>query len=469
MMRRPLLLIVLLLASCHVALAQKRAFALEDLYRIKNVSEVHLSPDGKSIIYMLTTSDLARAQRTNQLWIMDAGGENARLISPAGTNVVSPRFSPDGSLIAFISTLDGNANLYLMNASGGDARQLTKISTGVSDPLWSPDGKWIAFSTEVYPECGGDDACNKRIADRWAQGPLKAHMGDDLLYRHWNAWRDGTRTHIFLASVATGEVRDLTPGEIDAPTFQLGGPLQYDFSPDGTELAYVSNHDRDLASSTNNDLWLLSLTDVNAKPRNITASNRAYDGSPKYSPDGSFIAYRMQRQLGYESDLFRLALYDRKTGTSRVLTESFRNWVDEFEWAEDSRSIFFNSGVEGVNPIYRLELGSGKITEIFRDRTIGDLNFSRDGRRLVYTMRSTGEPAEIYSADLNIPAGNSGMANTAAMRRRLSKMSRVLLLTAPSVARPTGMPALRSAGMGVTPMASLRYVLGAWAIPTWPR
>jgi dipeptidyl aminopeptidase/acylaminoacyl peptidase len=401
MMRRQLLLLVVLLVTCGHAFAQKRAFTLEDLYRTKNVSDVHVSPAGDHIVYVLATSDLARARRSSQIWIMDSAGRNQRRLSPEGINASSPRFSPDGRQLSFIMAKEGSANIFLIGTEGGEARQLTSISTGAYDQLWSPDGKWMAFSTDVYPECGGDDACNKKIAERWEQGPLKAHMADDLLYRHWNAWKDGTRTHIFLASVATGEVRDLTPGDFDSPTFQLGGPLQYDFSPDAAELVFVSNHDKNLASSTNNDLWLLSLTEANARPRNITSSNPAYDGSPMYSPDGRFLAYRMQKQPGYESDLFRLAVYDRRAGTSTVLTESFRNWVDEFEWAEDSKTIFFNSGVEGVNPVYRLDIASQKITEIFQDRTIGDLNYSRDGRRLIYTMRSTGQPAEIYSADLS--------------------------------------------------------------------
>ncbi|HJQ71547.1 MAG TPA: S9 family peptidase [Blastocatellia bacterium] len=397
MRQRLLSLLIILPVAVATAYAQKRAFTIEDLYRIKSVSDLHVSPDGKSVIYVVSTPDLARAKRASQLWMIDIDGRNARRLSDGETNVSSPVFSPDGKSIAFVSTKEGSANLYVMPRAGGEWRQVTNISTGVSDPLWSPDGKWVAFSTDVYPECGGDDNCNKRIAERWEKGSLKAHMADGLLYRHWTAWRDGTRTHIFLANLSTGDVKDLTPGQFDAPTFQLGGPLQYDFSPDGKELVYVSNHDKQLASSTNNDLWLISLTDRDARPRNITASNPAYDGSPKYSPDGRFIAYRMQKQPGYESDLFRIALYDRASGQSRVLTESFRNWVDEFAWSDDSRSIYFSGPVEGQNPIYRLDPATGAMNQIIADKTIDAFEFAPGEKSLVYIKRSVGEPAEIFS------------------------------------------------------------------------
>ncbi|MEK6320082.1 MAG: S9 family peptidase [Acidobacteriota bacterium] len=399
-MRKWFLLAIVWLVIPFTAQAQKRAFAIEDFYRVKPISDVHVSPDGKSVIYLLTTFDLPRAKRVSHIWMMGIDGGNARQLTSGDTGENSPIFSPDGKWILYISSKDGSAQLYLLPATGGEAKKLTNISTGVYDPLWSPDAKWVAFSSDVYPECGGDDACNKKIADTWSKGPLKAHTADSLLYRHWTEWKDGTRTHIFLANAATGEAREVTPGDFDSPPFQLGGPRQYDFSPDGKELVFVSNHDKQPASSTNNDLWLISLSGAQAQPRNITATNLAYDGGPKYSPDGKYIAYRMQKQPGYESDLFRLAIYDRATRASAVLTESFRNWVDEFQWSDDSKSIYFAAPVEGQTPVYRLDLASKAITQVLVDRTI--LGWELSGKRLLYARSSVGEPVEIFSADISV-------------------------------------------------------------------
>jgi dipeptidyl aminopeptidase/acylaminoacyl peptidase len=392
--------VIFSLALSGFAYAQKRAFTIEDLYRIKNVSDVHISPEGKSVTYLVTESDLPRAKRTSHIWLMDIDGRNPRQLTNSARGESSPRFSPDGKSLLFISSRDGSSNLYLIPVAGGEARRLTNISTSISDPVWSPDSKWIAFSSDVYPECGADDACNKKTGETWSNGPLKAHMADSLLYRHWTDWKDGTRTHIFLASVENGSVRDLTPGDFDSPTFQLGGPLQYDFAPDSSEIVFVSNRDRSPASSTNNDLWLLSLREAGAKARNITPSNPAYDGSPKYSPDGKFLAYRMQKQPGYESDLFRIALYDRNSAAATVLTDSFNNWVTSIEWSADSRTIYFSAEVEGQSPIYRIDVASKSISRLLADKAIDEYEFTRDGRRMVYSRRSTGEPSEIFSVEV---------------------------------------------------------------------
>src|ERR1700721_4839595 len=138
--------------------------------------------------------------------------------------------------------------------------------------------------------------------------------------------------------------RDPPPGGYDSPVFSLGGQDDYAFSPDGQEICYTSNHDKNEAASTNNDLWIVSVSGGPAQttgqtlPKNITADNPASDSTPLYSPDGRYIAYRAQQRPGYESDRFGLMLYDRKTGEKKNLTENFDRWVGTIAWAPNSEN-----------------------------------------------------------------------------------------------------------------------------------
>jgi len=412
----------LIIAACVAtpALAQKRAFAIDDLYRLQSPSELQVSKDGARAVYTIATSDLGRAKRSTHVWLMNLSTAEARQLTEGESSESSPTFSPDGKVVGFIRTHDGEAHLYLLPLDGGEARQLTHVPAGVSDPVWSPDGQWIAFSSDIYPECNGDVDCSKRIAERWQQGHLKAHIADALLYRHWTDWKDGKRTHVFLVNVATGAERDVTPGDRDSPPFQLGGPPQYAFAPDSSELCFVSNPDGVPALSTNNDLWLLPLREANAVARNITAANKAYDGSPKYSPDGRYIGYRTQKVPGYESDLFRLAVYDRSSGRPEILTETFRDWIDDFAWADDGKSMVFQAQHQGQTPLYRYSLGSKAIVQILADKTIDAWALVGGRQQVAYIRRSVAEPAELFIVDV-------GSGDRPSMPRQLTHLNDAFL------------------------------------------
>ncbi|MDZ7372949.1 MAG: S9 family peptidase [candidate division KSB1 bacterium] len=396
MRTRVLNLVALFLCAVGVQAASKRPFTIEDLYRIKNVADPQISPDGRYIAFVVTEYQLHEGKSNSDIWLMASDGTGLRRLTHSEEADWHPRWSPDGKTLLFLSTRKDGAQIWLLPVEGGEPRQLTRISTGVSDPVWSPDGQRIAFSSSVFPECGANDSCNKAIQEKMDKGPIQAHLADELLYRHWDFWKDGKVVHTFLVDVQTGEVRDLTPGPFDAPAFSLEGGRGYAFSPDGKELCFVSNHDRDQALSTNKDLWIVPVEGGEAV--NITADNPAYDADPLYSPDGRYIAYRMQKVPGYESDRFRLALYDRKTGQKRVLTEGFDNWVDDFRWSPDSRSIYFIGEVRGHFPLYRVDIQSGKIALVLDDKTIDSFEIAPDGRWFAYVRRSVAEPREVYRA-----------------------------------------------------------------------
>ncbi len=380
------------------AWAGKKAFTIEDLYHIKSVRDPQISPDGKWVAFVVTEYQLHEGKSNSEIYAMRIDGSDLHQLTNNPAADYSPRWSPDGRDILFISTREKGAQLWLLPFHGGEPKQLTHISTGVSGPIWSPDGKWVAFSSSVFPECGADDACNKEIQDAMDEGPVQAHLADELLYRHWTSYRDGRYTHTMLLNVESGEIRDLTPGKYDSPPFALGGGQGFVFSPNGKELCFVSNHDKNQALSTNKDLFLLSLDGGEA--RNITADNKAYDADPQYSPDGRYIAYRTQKVPGYESDRFRLALYDRKTGEKRIITEPFDNWVESFQWAPDGKSIYFTADVKGHYPLYRVDIRSGKIQQVLDAKTIDAFTISPKGKWIVLARRSVAEPREIWRATI---------------------------------------------------------------------
>jgi len=380
----------------------KRAFEIADYYRTAFVGSPATSSDGEQVAFAVTRYNLEAGESWSEIWLMAADGSGLRQMTQGRHHDSSPVFSPDGKKLVFVSDRSASSQLYVMPVDGGESSQLTHFPLGVSNPVWSPDGTWIAVQSEVYPECGADADCNSTIADAVAAGPLKVRTADELLYRHWTSWRDGRFAHVLLVEAETGEVvRDVTPGRWDSPTFAVGGGGGFAFSPDGRELSFVSNHERDQARSTNSDLWVVAVDaeTVDPTPVNITKANGGWDGDPVYSPDGRFIAFRSQAGAGYESDLYRIGLYDRRTRTTRYLTgrENFDNWINDLRWSPDSKALFFSGNEAGETPIFRLPLADDAASKIVTDGALVGWDLAADGRSVVYVRSKVGEPTEVYS------------------------------------------------------------------------
>ena len=391
-------LLISLFAIISVASAQERRFTIDDLLKVRRVGDPQVSPKGDLVAFTVTDVDKVANRSTTQIYLVPIAGGEVRQLTNDEHSSMTPRWSPDGEKLAFISARDGDDEIWTIDISSGALKKVSTISTGAGDPVWSPDGSWIAFVSDIYPECK-DDACNKRRADEAANSKAKAHVADRLLFRHWKAWKDGTRTHVFVVSSAGGEAKDMTPGDYDAPPFSLGGPTDYAFSPDSKELAFTSNHDKVEATSTNADVWIVPVRGGTAK--NITVNNRGYDGSPQYSPDGRYIAYRSQVTPGYESDRFRLMLYDRKTNRAISLSESLDSWVDEFTFSPDGKTIYLAAEDRGREPIYSVSVAGGPVKKVIAEGFNGDIHVTKDGSTFVFSRSSMAKPSEIYRANID--------------------------------------------------------------------
>src|SRR5262245_26087877 len=218
------------LTSSLNAQTSSRPFTIADLLNVRRVADPQLSPDGKWIAYTIADTDKAANRRTNRIYVVSVDGGDSRKLDTGEASVLAHRWSPDGRKLAFIAAKEGVPQIHTIDISNGEIKTITMITTGAGGPVsWSPDGKWLAFVSDVYPDCSTED-CNKEREEEAGRTKVKAKIADRLLYRHWNGWKDGKRSHVLIVSSDGGASKDVTPGDYDAPPFSLGGPDDYAFS-----------------------------------------------------------------------------------------------------------------------------------------------------------------------------------------------------------------------------------------------
>lgn len=385
-----LTILALSLAAIATATAQEsRRFTIEDMMKVRRVADPRVSPNGKRVAFTIGDVNFDGNRVINQIYVMPlGGGAEIKRLTSGDKSASAPRWSPDGKKIAYVT----GSQIWVMDDDGDDKHQVTKISTGAGGPVWSPDGKWIAFISEVYPDCK-DDACNKRKDEAAEASKVKAHITERLLFRHWDEWRDVKRTHLFVVESKGGVAREITPGDFDSPPYAAASSVDYAFSPDGKEIAFVRNPDKVEAISTNSDLFVVSLS--GGIPINITLRNKGYDVGPVYTPDGKSILYRSQATAGFEADRWRLMNYNRATGTSTEIPRGFDLQVDELALSPDGNSVYFTAGERGHQPIYKVALAGGRPAKVVADVVAGGLQVAPD-ETLVFSSSSIAAPPEIY-------------------------------------------------------------------------
>ena len=382
----------------------KHPITFDDMIHMHRVGDPQISPDGKWVAYAVATPDMEANRNASNVWLVSTEGAAPIQLTQSGHDS-GPVWSPDAKTIAFISSRAGESQVYILSMDGGEAHAWTHLSTGAEMVKWSPDGKTIAFTSSVYPDCK-DDACNKLRDEEKGKSKVKAHVADHLLYRHWTHWSEGKRSHLFVVPApsapdqaeASAAPRDLSEGaDYDIPPDERSGPEDIGFSPDSKEICFTAVTDKVEAISTNGDLFLVP-TAGGAQPKKIT-TNPGFDGDPVYSPDGKYIAYHAQLTPEYESDRWRVMLYDRQGGKSENLSETFDRSADQLAWSADSKKIYFVAENETLQPVYAIEARVGaQPQKVVAEGFNTGLSISGDGKTLSFERSSLTMPAELFAA-----------------------------------------------------------------------
>jgi dipeptidyl aminopeptidase/acylaminoacyl peptidase len=372
---------------------------IADLLGAVRVSEPQLSPDGKTVAFVRTTTDVATGKRNADIWVVPADGSGAPKLFIGGEKTEnSPRWSPDGKSLAFISNRDGEMQVYVADAGGGSIRQVTKVAAGAQPPLvFSPDSSMLAFVSDVKT---GEDA------------PANVHVLTRLLYRHWDEWRENVRHHVFVVPAAGPSgggdpiAKDLTPGDVDSPPTQQEDAA-IAFTPDSREVVFVSNRDGNdkEAYSTNNDVWSVPVT--GGTPKKLT-DNPAADVQPVFSRDGKYLFVRAQRRPQFESDRWYIEIYNRATGAKRTLFESPDLSVADFKVAADGSAVAFIATNKGEDNLFRVPLDgggpAGPPEQLTRGGSVSAFDFGPDFA--TFARSSLTGPTEIFRvtrASMNTP------------------------------------------------------------------
>ena len=400
----------LALANAPLTAQQRRVMTFDDLAGVEQVADAQLAPDGRFVLYVVRVTDVAGNRRLATTYVQPVAGGEARAFPDDTTRATEARWSPDGRLVAYVA----RGQLWVASADGSGRRKLTQLTGGAAGPAWSPVGERLAFTSGVYPDCR-DDACNADHAAKAEASKVKAHITDGLMYRHWNQWDDGTRSHLFVVGADGAGLADLTPSATyDVPPGPFGGSDGYAWSSDGRELAYTAKlATADQAWTTDVNVYTVSAS--GGASTNRTAGNLGADQNPVYAPDGSAIYYVSQRRAGFEADKWRLMRLDRATGVATELLPSWDRSVDAIIPTADGRALLLQAQDRGRTAFFRYQpsAGKGTVSAIVTEGHNGSLTTGANGT-MAWMHDDATHPAEVWIGAL----GDGTVRDAHAITRR---------------------------------------------------
>ncbi len=377
------LLAVLFLVQPLAAQTGKRALRSDDLYRLRDVHDPQRSPDGKWVAYTVSTVDTARDRNIAHIWIVSWDGTQQMQLTKSPESESSPRWSPDGAWLTFLSSGDGSdgAQLWRVRPHGGVPERVSSVPGGIVDYAWSPNTRWLVLVVSDTGAAKSKSGTKPPIViDRYH---FKTDPGGYVLDAH---------DHLALLDLAEQRVEPLTSGPFDD-----SDPV---WSPDGTRIAFVSKRVAgDPDRSVNDDIFVIN-AQRGAQPKRLTTYDGEDDGRIAWSPDGSRIAYLTGVGLPDHSfRMWKLAVIPSDGGTSTVLSASLDRQVIEPAWSVDGSSIYVLEEDDRSQYVAKVSASGGRVERVAGEkRMITSLAIGRDGAATL-TAASDSEPPEIYALD----------------------------------------------------------------------
>ncbi len=409
----------LLFTVAATALVAAKGLTVDDMLAMQRVSDPQVSPDGKWVAFSVRETDLDANRGRFDIWVTAVDGSTpaTRLTShPEVDN--EGRWSGDGKWLYFMSTRSGRSQVWRIKPAGGEAEQVTKLDTDINGFKLMPDGKRLVLAVDVWPEAKTLAESVKKD-EAQAKKKSKAHVYDQLMFRHWDQWEDGKYSHLFVWS-GDADVRDLTPGlTTDTPIHPFGGMDQVTVSPDGKSVAYVARvGGKEIAWTTNTDVFLVSTDGKGAKAIDITVGNKAYDFDPMFSPDGKTIALLAMKRPGFEADRQRISLYDVASKKTKVVADNWDRSAGAITWSKDGKTIYTYADNLGQQSIFAVDLAAGTTKVLVEKGTNNSVALAGD--RLVFMKDSLKMPAEIFTMKAD---GSDLKQLTSFNKERVAKIS----------------------------------------------
>jgi len=397
-MRRSALLVaaIVLTMTPNLSAAETHPFNVHDMWSMKRISDPHLSPDGKWVLFALRTTDFEANKGRTDLWIVGVDGKGLRQLTSDPATDSGARWSPDGAWIYFLSTRSGSSQVWKQPAGGEDAIQVTTLPVDVANLVVSGDGAHLAFSASVFPGAS-IDATAKQLADT-AASPETGQVYDSLFIRHWDTWRNGTRSHVFVIPTAGGTAVDVMRDmDADSPSQPFGGPEEIAFTPDGKSIVFTAkNVGREEAWSTNFDLFVAPI-DASSPPRSITAANPALDTTPVFSPDGKRLAYLAMARAGYESDRKAIMVMNWPDGQPLDIAPGWDRSAESIAWSKDGKTMYVVATNLGNQSLFAIDVAKGSVKTLVSQGWINSIA-GIAGKQVIFDMDHLRSPSEIYAA-----------------------------------------------------------------------